>query len=85
LRKLGAKVPQARSHPAGRLAETEERMAPLVQQAMRDREIATALRYSPRSVEMYLSRIYAKLGISSRLELARALDGQGTAIGSARL
>jgi hypothetical protein len=31
-----------------------------------------------------LSRIYAKLGISSRLELARVLDGQG-AIGSVRL
>ena len=36
--------------------------------------IAAALHYSPRSIEVYLSRIYAKLRVSSRLELARALD-----------
>ncbi len=75
LRELGAKVPRARSRAGGRLTESEERMARLVQQGMRNREIATALHYSPRSVEVYLSRIYAKLGISSRLELARLLDG----------
>ncbi|HYU85019.1 MAG TPA: helix-turn-helix transcriptional regulator, partial [Kribbellaceae bacterium] len=75
LRELGAKVPRARTRAAGRLTESEERMARLVQQGMRNREIAAALHYSPRSVEVYLSRIYAKLGISSRLELARLLDG----------
>jgi DNA-binding NarL/FixJ family response regulator len=41
---------------------------------MRNREVAAALHYSPRSVEVYLSRIYAKLRVSSRLELARVLD-----------
>jgi DNA-binding NarL/FixJ family response regulator len=41
---------------------------------MRNREIASALHYSPRGVEVHLSRIYVKLGISSRLELARVLD-----------
>ena len=49
-------------------------MARLVQQGLRNREIAAALHYAPRSVEVYLSRIYAKLGISSRLQLARTLD-----------
>ncbi|GEM_PF-1402307 len=74
LRKLGAKVPRARRRAAGLLTESEEHVARLVQQGMRNREIATALHFSPRSVEVYLSRIYAKLRVSSRLELARALD-----------
>jgi DNA-binding NarL/FixJ family response regulator len=74
LAELGEKVPRARSRSAGLLTESEERVARLVQQGMRNREIATALHYSPRSIEVYLSRIYAKLRVSSRLELARALD-----------
>ena len=71
---LGARVPRARPGAAGLLTESEERVARLVQQGMRNREIASALHYSPRSIEVYLSRIYAKLHVSSRLELARALD-----------
>jgi DNA-binding CsgD family transcriptional regulator len=74
LHELGAKVPRARPRAAGLLTESEERVARLVQQGMRNREIASALHYSPRSIEVYLSRIYAKLRVSSRLELARALD-----------
>jgi DNA-binding CsgD family transcriptional regulator len=79
LRELGAKVPRARSKPAGLLTETEEQVARLVQQGLRNRDIATALHYSPRTIEVYLSRIYGKLRVSSRLELARALDGAGPA------
>lgn len=74
LRELGAKVPRARSRAPGLLSEAEEKIARLVRQGMRNREIAAALNYSPRSIEVYLSRIYAKLKISSRLELARVLD-----------
>jgi DNA-binding CsgD family transcriptional regulator len=74
LRELGAKVPRVRSRATGLLSEAEEKIARLVRQGMRNREIAAALHYSPRSVEVYLSRIYAKLKISSRLELARVLD-----------
>jgi DNA-binding CsgD family transcriptional regulator len=74
LQELGAKVPRARSRSGGLLTESEERVARLVQQGMRNREIAAALHYSPRSIEVYLSRVYAKLRVSSRLELARALD-----------
>ena len=77
LRELGAKVPRARSKAAGVLTETEEQVARLVQQGMRNRDIASALHYSPRTIEVYLSRIYAKLHVSSRLELARVLDTMG--------
>ncbi|MGI5505997.1 ATP-binding protein [Lentzea sp. CA-135723] len=74
LRALGAKVPRARSKTPGLLTTAEENVARLVQQGMRNRDIAAALHYSPRTIEVYLSRVYAKLHVSSRLELARALD-----------
>ena len=74
LHDLGEKVPRHRSRAAGLLTESEERVARLVQQGMRNRDIAAALHYSPRSIEVYLSRVYTKLRVSSRLELARALD-----------
>ncbi|WP_181320466.1 ATP-binding protein [Saccharothrix carnea] len=76
LRELGAKVPRARGRAAGVLTAAEENVARLVQQGMRNRDIAAALHYSPRTIEVYLSRIYAKLRVSSRLELARVLDGR---------
>ncbi len=74
LHELGAKVPRARSRAAGLLTPSEEQVARLVQQGMRNRDIAAALHLSPRSVEVYLSRMYGKLRVASRLELARALD-----------
>jgi len=79
LHELGEKVPRHRSRAAGLLTESEQRVARLVQQGMRNRDIAAALHYSPRSIEVYLSRIYAKLHVSSRLELARALDAMDAA------
>ncbi|MEU4447347.1 AAA family ATPase [Actinosynnema sp. NPDC050801] len=77
LRELGAKVPRARAKAPGVLTAAEENVARLVQQGMRNRDIAAALHYSPRTIEVYLSRVYVKLGVSSRLELARVLDGRG--------
>lgn len=67
-------VPRQRATRSGLLTDAETKIARLVQEGMRNREIATVLHYSPRTVEVYLSRIYAKLGVSSRLELARTLD-----------
>lgn len=72
----GAKVPRQRSSRSGPLTHAELAIARLVQQGMRNKEIATFLHYSPRTVEVYLSRIYNKLSVSSRLELARALDAR---------
>jgi DNA-binding CsgD family transcriptional regulator len=74
LRELGAKVPRARVRAPGLLTHAEDSVARLVQQGMRNRDIAAALHYSPRTVEVYLSRVFAKLRVSSRLELARVLD-----------
>jgi DNA-binding NarL/FixJ family response regulator len=38
-----------------------------------NREIAQALFVTPKTVEVHLSRVYRKLGISSRSQLAAAL------------
>jgi DNA-binding NarL/FixJ family response regulator len=50
------------------LTEREERVLHLLAQGMSNREIADALLVSDRTVETHLTRIFAKLGVSSRLE-----------------
>ena len=73
LRRANLKVPRHRT-AAARFSELEMQMARLVQAGSRNRDIANALNVSVSLVEMYLSRIYAKVGCKSRLELARLLD-----------
>ena len=51
LHQLGAKVPRARSRADGLLTESEEQVARLVQQGMRNRDIAATL-HQPRSIEV---------------------------------
>jgi DNA-binding NarL/FixJ family response regulator len=77
LRDRGAKVPRRKRSTPGHLTRAEAQIARLVQSGMRNREIAHMANYSERTVEVYLSRIYAKLGVSSRLQLARLLDEHG--------
>jgi DNA-binding CsgD family transcriptional regulator len=55
---------------AGGLTPTEERVAALVAEGRSNKEVAEALFVSVRTVEANLTRIYAKLGIRSRTELA---------------
>jgi DNA-binding CsgD family transcriptional regulator len=55
------------------LTETELRVAELVAEGRSNKEVAAALFVSVRAVEANLSRVYAKLGIESRMELARRL------------
>lgn len=56
--------------PSGGLTPTEERVADLVAEGRSNKEVADALFVSVRTVEANLTRIYAKLGIRSRTELA---------------
>jgi DNA-binding CsgD family transcriptional regulator len=57
--------------PAGdALTVTEARVAALVAQGRSNREVARELVVTPRTVEAHLTRIYAKLGLRSRVELA---------------
>jgi DNA-binding NarL/FixJ family response regulator len=55
------------------LSETELRVARLVADGNSNKEVATALFVSVRAVESNLSKVYAKLGIRSRTELARRI------------
>jgi ATP/maltotriose-dependent transcriptional regulator MalT len=60
----------------GELTPTETRIAELVAQGLRNREIGQTLFISVPTVEAHLTRIYRKLEIRSRSELARlAADG----------
>ena len=55
------------------LSETERRVAELVAAGKSNKEVAAELFVSVRAVEANLSRVYAKLGIESRTELARRI------------
>jgi DNA-binding CsgD family transcriptional regulator len=62
------------------LTPAERRVAALVAEARTNREVAAALMVGERTVETHLSRVYAKLGVRSRAELARTFrpDGQSS-------
>jgi DNA-binding CsgD family transcriptional regulator len=55
------------------LTPTEERVAELAAQGLRNAEIAAQLYVTPKTVEATLSRVYRKLGVRSRTELAGRL------------
>ncbi len=58
--------------PAGSgLTASERRLAELVVEGRPNKEIAAALFVTPKTVETNLSRLYRKLGVRSRTELAR--------------
>jgi DNA-binding CsgD family transcriptional regulator len=56
------------------LTPAEQRVAKLVAEGRTNREVASTLVLGERTVETHLTHIYAKLGIRSRVELARTLD-----------
>ena len=62
------------SHRAERdvtdLTPQEEAVATLVARGLSNREVAAELYISPKTVQYHLTRIYAKLGLRSRSELA---------------
>jgi DNA-binding CsgD family transcriptional regulator len=53
------------------LTPTEQRIADLVASGMTNREVAERLFVTPKTVESALTRVYRKLGIRSRTQLAR--------------
>ena len=59
---------------AGALTEAEARIAELAASGASNREIASRLFISVKTVEANLSRCYRKLGVRSRIQLARRLE-----------
>ena len=68
LGRLGGRPPSS-----GALTPTERRVAELVAQGLQTKQVAAALFASPKTVEGHLTRIYGKLGVRSRTELAHRL------------
>jgi DNA-binding CsgD family transcriptional regulator len=74
-----------RAPAPGALTPTEERVAALVAAGRTYREAADALFMSPKTVQWNLSKIYRKLGVRSRAELAAKLASEGGSSGDSPL
>ena len=72
LARIGGRAASA----GGSLSETEHRIAELVAGGSTNHEVAAALHMSARTVEWNLSKIYRKLGVRGRTQLAAAFSGQ---------
>jgi DNA-binding CsgD family transcriptional regulator len=72
LRRIGGRVASE-----GELSETERRIAELVVAGLRNREVAAELSLSPNTVAWNLSKVYRKLGVTSRTELAARIAARG--------
>jgi ATP/maltotriose-dependent transcriptional regulator MalT len=70
---------QGRRGSSDRLTPTELRVAELAVAGLRNTEIATRLFLSGKTVEANLSRVYRKLGVRSRTELAAKMPSPGAA------
>lgn len=80
----GAVPGEQASHPAlGVLSKREMEIAVLVSVGRTNQQIAHALRLSPKTVETYLTRIFRKLNVCSRSEIA-TLIGRSRAGAGAR-
>jgi DNA-binding NarL/FixJ family response regulator len=82
LRRLGHRVVRpARDTSRGPLTAREHEIASLVAAGRTNREIAEQLVLSTRTIEAHLRNIFAKLGVRSRVELARAVESVGREAG----
>jgi DNA-binding CsgD family transcriptional regulator len=63
------------STPVVELTPTELQVAQLVRQGMSNREVASQLFVSPRTVDFHLRNVFSKTGVTSRMELAQLALG----------
>jgi DNA-binding CsgD family transcriptional regulator len=75
-RPRGRSAATAGSHLLAALTERERDVAELVADRLRNREIATRLHLSEKTVERHMSGILRKLGVDSRVDVARAVDSE---------
>jgi DNA-binding CsgD family transcriptional regulator len=73
LRVAGARPRRDQLSGPDSLTAAESRVAEVAASGLSNRDIASALFLSPKTVEMHLGRVYRKLGISSRAELPAGL------------
>ncbi|HWH11609.1 MAG TPA: AAA family ATPase [Solirubrobacteraceae bacterium] len=82
LRRLGRRTARRRGPATGEgnrlesLTDGEREVAVLIRRGHTNREIAAAIFVSEKTVERYVTRIFAKLGVSRRAELAARLAAE---------
>jgi len=74
MRARNLSVPRRAAQQGTALSDTESQLVRLVYEGLSNRQIATAMHYSPKTIEVYLSRVYVKTGCPSRLALIRAVE-----------
>jgi DNA-binding CsgD family transcriptional regulator len=65
----------AEASASDELTPQERQSALLVREGLSNQEVGARLFLSPRTVEWHLRKVFAKLSISSRLQLREALQG----------
>ena len=70
----GEKVPKRAVETRDELTAQERQIAELAREGLSNPEIGERLFLSPRTVEWHLRKVFGKLGIRSRRELANALS-----------
>jgi DNA-binding CsgD family transcriptional regulator len=75
LRATGETARQRAADTREHLTAQEAQIARLAREGLSNPEIGTRLFISPRTVQYHLGKVFAKLGISSRSQLDRALPG----------
>jgi DNA-binding CsgD family transcriptional regulator len=78
----GQTVDRAAASASGQLTPQELQVALVVAQGATNREAGGALFLSPKTVETHLSRVYRKLSVRSRTELAALLAREGVTAGN---
>ena len=76
---VAAPIPVADTGPIA-LTRREREVGMLAAQGLGNREVAERLFISRRTAENHLAKVYEKLGITSRAELVRLLDGGSAAM-----
>jgi two-component system nitrate/nitrite response regulator NarL len=71
LRSLTLKVEQNTQQRARSLSRQQQQIVDSIASGLSNREIAKDLRVSERTVKYHLTRIFGKLGVTGRMELAR--------------
>jgi DNA-binding CsgD family transcriptional regulator len=70
----GRRRPRSKAGAPKTLSQTEIQLVQLLRQGLTNRQISAVMHYSAKTIEVYVSRLYQKVGYHSRLELVLAAE-----------